>query len=302
MTPEWKDAFSYAATLADQLGLEMAIAGSPGWSETGGPWVTPAQAMKKLVWSETRVEGGQPFTGALPKPPTTNGPFPERAARRACSRVVGAARRRSRSPSSTRTAPSSPIRCRPATCRWRACARWSRRAAGRSMRRCSPTATSSSRRPCRRRRVGEGVDPVRFRTAGGDPRRVAGDGRVQVAVRPAAARSRSRSERRRPGLPEDRQHPAQHGRAEHRVVRTGPGPLLPGGVRAAAPADFGWRSTSPLPPPPAEHQIAELVLHAGARVNRFEEKAAFAPLPVSRRFRRPRSLPKMRCARARSWT
>src|SRR3989440_10593631 len=33
MTPEWKDAFRYAATLADQLGLEMAIAGSPGWSE-----------------------------------------------------------------------------------------------------------------------------------------------------------------------------------------------------------------------------------------------------------------------------
>ena len=65
----------YATTLADQLGLEEAIAGSPGWSETGGPWVTPAQAMKKLVWSETRVEGGRPFTGALAKPPTTTGPF-----------------------------------------------------------------------------------------------------------------------------------------------------------------------------------------------------------------------------------
>ena len=75
MTPEWKDAFRYAATLADQLGLEMAIAGSPGWSETGGPWVAPAQAMKKLVWSETRLEGGRPFAGVLPKPPSTTGPF-----------------------------------------------------------------------------------------------------------------------------------------------------------------------------------------------------------------------------------
>src|SRR4029453_11064768 len=55
--------------------LEMAIAGSPGWSESGGPWVTPAQAMKKLVWSETRVEGGERFTGTLPKPPATTGPF-----------------------------------------------------------------------------------------------------------------------------------------------------------------------------------------------------------------------------------
>ena len=75
MTPEWKDAFKYATTLADQLGLEMAIAGSPGWSESGGPWVTPAQAMKKYVWSETRVDGGRPFTGVLPKPPSATGPY-----------------------------------------------------------------------------------------------------------------------------------------------------------------------------------------------------------------------------------
>ncbi len=34
MTPEWKDAFKYATTLADQMGMEEAIAGSPGWSET----------------------------------------------------------------------------------------------------------------------------------------------------------------------------------------------------------------------------------------------------------------------------
>jgi len=75
MTPAWKDAFRFTATLADQLGLEMAIAGSPGWSESGGPWVPPAQAMKKYVWSETRLEGGQPFSGLLPKPPSTTGPY-----------------------------------------------------------------------------------------------------------------------------------------------------------------------------------------------------------------------------------
>ena len=75
MTPEWKDAFLFTTKLADSLGLEMAIAGSPGWSESGGPWVTPAQAMKKFVWSETWVDGGKPFTGTLPKPPTTTGTF-----------------------------------------------------------------------------------------------------------------------------------------------------------------------------------------------------------------------------------
>ncbi|MGH9529060.1 MAG: glycosyl hydrolase [Terriglobales bacterium] len=75
MTPEWKDAFLYATKLADQLGLEEAVAGSPGWSESGGPWVKPSQGMKKLVWSETRVEGGKPFSGVLSHPPSVTGPF-----------------------------------------------------------------------------------------------------------------------------------------------------------------------------------------------------------------------------------
>ena len=75
MTPEWKDAFLFATHKADELGLEMAIAGSPGWSESGGPWVKPNQAMKKIVWSETSVEGGKPFQGVLPAPPTETGPL-----------------------------------------------------------------------------------------------------------------------------------------------------------------------------------------------------------------------------------
>ena len=75
MTPEWKDAFKFTVTLADQLGLEMAIAGSPGWSESGGPWVPPAQAMKKFVWTETWVEGGKPFSGKLPRPSDQVGTF-----------------------------------------------------------------------------------------------------------------------------------------------------------------------------------------------------------------------------------
>jgi hypothetical protein len=75
MTPEWKDAFLYTTKLADQLGLEEAIAGSPGWSESGGPWVQPQQAMKKFVWSETRVQGGMPIASALPQPPSVSGPF-----------------------------------------------------------------------------------------------------------------------------------------------------------------------------------------------------------------------------------
>jgi hypothetical protein len=75
MTPEWKDAMHYTVKLADSLHLEMAIAGSPGWSESGGPWVAAADGMKKVVWSETSVEGGKPFSGKLPAPPATTGPY-----------------------------------------------------------------------------------------------------------------------------------------------------------------------------------------------------------------------------------
>jgi hypothetical protein len=72
-TPEWFDAVRHAAAEAQRLGLEMAVFSSAGWSETGGPWVKPEQAMKKLVWSETRVEGPRRFTGKLAQPPFNNG-------------------------------------------------------------------------------------------------------------------------------------------------------------------------------------------------------------------------------------
>src|SRR5438105_8109609 len=75
MTPEWQAALGHAGAEARRLGLEMAMAASGGWSETGGPWVRPEQAMKKVVWSETIVTGGRRVTVPLPKPPLNNGPF-----------------------------------------------------------------------------------------------------------------------------------------------------------------------------------------------------------------------------------
>lgn len=75
MSPEWKEAFRAAAQQADALGLELAIASSPGWSETGGPWVKPEQAMKKLVWSELQLPGGRRFRGPLPPLPAVTGPY-----------------------------------------------------------------------------------------------------------------------------------------------------------------------------------------------------------------------------------
>jgi hypothetical protein len=75
MTPEWRAAFKHAVEQADAQGFEFSIAGSPGWSETGGPWVKPEQAMKKLVWSELAVEGGRKHEIRPPAPPSVTGPF-----------------------------------------------------------------------------------------------------------------------------------------------------------------------------------------------------------------------------------
>ena len=57
MDGRWKDCFSYAMHLADSLGMEASVASCPGWSSTGGPWVAPEQAMKKLVWRYVEVSG-----------------------------------------------------------------------------------------------------------------------------------------------------------------------------------------------------------------------------------------------------
>lgn len=75
MTPEWKDAFSYAVNMAESLDMEMTIASSPGWSETGGPWVKPEEAMKKLVWRQLDIQGGRYISVKLPEGFNNMGPY-----------------------------------------------------------------------------------------------------------------------------------------------------------------------------------------------------------------------------------
>jgi hypothetical protein len=72
---EWLDAVKHSASESQRLNLEMTIFSSAGWSLTGGPWVKPEQAMKKLVWSETNINGPKKFSGAIGKPPSCEGPI-----------------------------------------------------------------------------------------------------------------------------------------------------------------------------------------------------------------------------------
>lgn len=66
--PDWLNLMVHAAGEANRLGLELAMHNCPGWSSSGGPWITPEMSMQRLVWSEMRVTGGTNFSLELPRP------------------------------------------------------------------------------------------------------------------------------------------------------------------------------------------------------------------------------------------
>ena len=57
-SPEHHDMIQHAAAEAERLGLSFGVHNSDGWSSSGGPWVTPEESMKMVVWSETITNGG----------------------------------------------------------------------------------------------------------------------------------------------------------------------------------------------------------------------------------------------------
>ena len=65
---EWFDLKQHAVREAERLGLEFGMHNCPGWSSSGGPWITPELAMQQLTWSEEHVEGGRLVELALPTP------------------------------------------------------------------------------------------------------------------------------------------------------------------------------------------------------------------------------------------
>ena len=288
MTPPWKDAFKYAIETGTQLGMEEAIAGSPGWSESGGPWVPPSQGMKKYVWSATVVEGGKPFTGTLVHPPTVTGAFQNIGIRDALGAPPGAKKAPQFYADSAVIAyrqPGDDV----------------------SIEDLHPTITVSGGdlNPAMltdgdlEKTTGLAIPaagekswiqyafdrPTTIRAltlVSKDPDRIVAmvygiaapkksleasdDGQTfrEVATMPAG------------GAPEHTlSFPAVTAKYFRVTFERVPPPPPPAWAKGLDPKSFGLR----LGPTPTSYQIAELVLHAGARVNEFEEKAAFTPEP-----------------------
>ena len=55
----------HAAAESERLGLQFGVHNCDGWSASGGPWITPEQSMKMVVYSETIVKGGKKNVGSI---------------------------------------------------------------------------------------------------------------------------------------------------------------------------------------------------------------------------------------------
>ena len=68
MSEEWLQLKQHAIKECDRLGLEFIMHNCPGWSSSGGPWITPELAMQEITWSETYIAGGKQISINLAKP------------------------------------------------------------------------------------------------------------------------------------------------------------------------------------------------------------------------------------------
>jgi alpha-L-rhamnosidase len=301
MTPEWKDAFRFATTLADQLGMEEAIAGSPGWSETGGPWVPASQGMKKYVWSETDVEGGKSSSIVLAHPPANTGAFQNLPIHDELESPEGAKEIPHFYADSVVIA-------------------YRRPEIDASFESLHPKITSSGGdldpailtdgdlvnatdlaipaggadawiqyefpQPETMRSITIVTKDVRGFTAA-----LAGLSNPKKSLQASDDGQTFRTVKELPngGAPEQTvSFPAVTAKYFRVVFSKTPPPPLPAWAKNMDPKTLGIK----MEPPPANYKIAELELHPGARVDRFEEKAAFVPVPDLYEFATPPVDPK----------
>lgn len=68
MSDEWWNITRAALKKATELGIDIGMFNSPGWSQSGGPWIKAGQTMRYLNSSRTVVKGPGRVTVKLPQP------------------------------------------------------------------------------------------------------------------------------------------------------------------------------------------------------------------------------------------
>jgi len=68
MSPAWRTLFKHVVDEAERCGIQVTLMSGPGWTGSGGPWVTPEESMQNIVGSSITVTGPAHFEGSLPQP------------------------------------------------------------------------------------------------------------------------------------------------------------------------------------------------------------------------------------------
>ena len=68
LSEQWQDLFQHAVREAERLGIAITLGVGPGWSGSGGPWVSGKESMQHLVSSSIQVSGDNSKPVILPKP------------------------------------------------------------------------------------------------------------------------------------------------------------------------------------------------------------------------------------------
>ena len=68
LSPAWDSMIAHVADEATRLGLRFTMQNCPGWAMSGGPWITPDNAMRHLIWSRTDLSGGKTISISLDRP------------------------------------------------------------------------------------------------------------------------------------------------------------------------------------------------------------------------------------------
>jgi len=61
LTEEWWGMVEHAIREGGRLGVDIGMFNCPGWSQSGGPWIKPEQAMRYVVSTERRIKGPAQF-------------------------------------------------------------------------------------------------------------------------------------------------------------------------------------------------------------------------------------------------
>ena len=68
LSEEWWQLVEHAIREGGRLGVNIGMFNCPGWSQSGGPWISPEQTMRYVISSDTRVTGPAKFSQKLATP------------------------------------------------------------------------------------------------------------------------------------------------------------------------------------------------------------------------------------------